>query len=356
LSGADSLTIGALTLADLAPLFEDPPETSRARLEWPHSPFAFWLARARPTWRIAGTGAAFDDVCALINAANVSYELVTPASPAANLLVLEGASDDDAMGDDELTGFDRWQPFLAPDAVVLIHGIHAGFGGAALWRQWRHDHPASPALTLSAGQGLGLGIMDATAAPPPMVGLCALPADAVSLFERICRSAAARWAAASREAENERRAAWQARAYVRAAERQREALQSAVAEITAERARLSAEREQVQADLSAESAKAQAELSAERAKAQAELSAERAGLNAEHARAEALAQRIAAMEASNTWRAGMALQRIPAPVRTILRRVAQVIWWIVTGQLIRRLRARRASIRAAADVGSGRWT
>ena len=181
-------------------------------------------------------------------------------------------------------------------------------------------------------------MMDETSAPPLILGLCALPAEAAALFEQICRSAAARWEAASREAESQRRAAWLARSYLRDAERQKEALQSAIREIAADPGVLNTER-----------AKAEAALSAERAKAEAALSAE-------HAKAEALARRVAAMEASNTWRAGMALQRIPAPARTILRNAAQLIWWTVTGQLVRRLRARRASLGAASQPGSDSGT
>lgn len=337
MNGGEGLAIGALTLADLAPLFEDPPEAVRARLQWPYSPFAFWLARTRPAWRIAGTGASFDEVCAVIVEANVPYELVSPSSPAADLLVLDGPCDDDAMDTDEGMGFGRWQPLLAPDATVLIHGTHAGCGGSRLWRQWRREHPVSPSFTLSAGQGLGLGTMDATSASPLILGLCALPADAAAFFEQICRSAAARWAAADREADSERRIAWLARSYVRAAERQKEGIQSAIREIEAELAVLSV------AGVTA------AVLSAERARAEA-----LAELSAERERADGLAHRVAAMEASNTWRAGEALQRIPAPARRILRGAAQLIWWTVTGQLVQRLRARRASLRAASDSGTNR--
>jgi hypothetical protein len=361
LSDLGQLKIGALTLPDLAPLFEDPPETPRARLQWPHSPFVFWLARTRPAWRIAGTGAAFDEVCALIVEANSSYELVGPASPAADLLVLEGPGDDEAMG------FGRWQPLLAPGAIVLIHGVHAGFGGSRQWRQWRHDRPASPVFTLSAGHGLGVGIMDEAFAPSAILALCALPADDAAFFEQVCRSAAARWEAASREAESQRRVAWLGRSYLRAAERQKEALTSAIRDVAAERAALSAERARAEmeqsaeraraaADLLAVRAKAAADLSAERARAAADLSAERArgaaDLSAERARAEGLAHRVAAIEASNTWRAGMALQRILGPARTILRRTAKAIWWTMTGQLVRRLRARRGAIRAGTPSAS----
>ena len=388
MNGRGALTIGALTLADLAPLFEDAPEAPRARLRWPHSPFVFWLARTRPTWRIAGTGATFDEVCALIVEANLPYELVSTASPSADLLVLDGPSRDEAIDPDEGTGFGRWQPLLAPDAIVLIHGIHAGFGGSRLWRQWRRDHPVSPVFTLSAGQGLGLGITDEASASPVILALCALSADAASFFEQVCRSAAVRWEAASREVESQQRVAWLARSYLRGAERQKEGLHCAIREVAAERevldaersrmeAVLSAERARAAADLSTERARAEADLSAERARAEADLSAERArveaalraerarveaalraDLGAERARAEGLAQRVAAMEASNTWRAGMALQRIPAPARTLLRRVAQVIWWTVTGQLVQRLRARRASrtgaSQSASDSSTGR--
>ena len=208
MNGSGGLTIGALTLADLAPLFEDPPQAPRARLQWPLSQFVFWLARTRPTWRIAGTGAAFDEVCALIIEANLPYEQVGPASPAADLLVLDGPSHDEVIDPDEGTGFGRWQPLLAPDAIVLIHRIHAGSGGSRLWRQWRRDHPASPAFTLSAGQGFGLGITDEASAPPVLLALCALSADSAAFFEQVCRSATARWEAASREAESQRRVAW----------------------------------------------------------------------------------------------------------------------------------------------------
>ena len=300
---------GVLALTDLAPLFEDPPEAPRARLQWPHSPFAFWLARTRPEWRIAGTGAAFDEVCALIVEANLPYEPVGPASPGADLLVLDGPWHD-AAADDEALGFGRWQPLLAPGAIVVIHGINAGYGGSRLWRQWCRDRPASPVFTLSAGQGLGIGMVDEALAPPVIQKLCALSADAAALFEQVCRSAAARWEAAGRDEEGQRRGAWLARSYLRAAQRQKEGLDAAIREIAAERAVLSAER----------------------------------------ARTEYLAHRVAEMEASNTWRAGVALQRIPAPVRIFLRRSAQVIWWTVTGQLIRRLRARRASTGAATQA------
>jgi hypothetical protein len=334
LSGRAHQTTGALTLADLAPLFSDPPEAPRARLQWPHSPFAFWLASTRPEWRIAGTGAAFDEVCALIVEAKRPYEPVGPASPPTDLLVLDGP------WDEETVDFGRWQPLLAPGAIVLIHGIHAGYGGRCLWRQWLHDRPASPIFTLSAGQGLGLGIVDETLAPPVISALFALSVDDAAAFQQICRSAAARWEAASREAEAQRRGAWLARSQLRAVERQKEGLHDAICEIAAERAVLSAERANMKAVLSAERANMNTVLSAERAKT-------------EH-----LAHRVAAMEASNTWRAGMALQRIPAPARTILRRAAQAIWWTVTGQLARRLRARRASFKAAkqpaSDSGTGR--
>ena len=392
MSDGGGLTIGALTLADLAPLFEDPPEAPRARLQWPHSPFAFWLARTRPTWRIAGTGAAFDEVCAVIVEANLPYERVSPASPAADLLVLDGSSQDEAIDPDEGPGFGRWQPLLAPDAMVLIHGIHGGCGGSRLWQQWRRDHPVSPVFTLSAGRGLGLGIMDETSAPPRVLELCALSADAAAFFQQVCASAAARWEAASREAESQQRVAWRERSYLRSAERQKEGLQCAIREVaaerevmdaerssreavlTAERARaegleqrvaameavLTAEPARVEAVLTAERARVDAVLTAERATMEAVLTAERArmeaALSAERARADGLAQRVAAMEATNTWRAGTALQRIPGPARTFLRRVGQVIWWTVTGQLVRRLRARRASLRAARQPASNSGT
>ena len=81
--------------------------------------------------------------------------------------------------------------------------------------------------------------------------LCALSVDDAAAFEQACRSAAARWEAASREAESRRRGAWLARSQLRAAERQKEGLQAAICEVAAERAVLSAERANMEAVLSA---------------------------------------------------------------------------------------------------------
>ena len=91
------------------------------------APLGHWLAALKPFWRVAGRGAAFDEMRRILTAAGVTYER---CADDADLLVIEGP-----LSDAEETPA-HWTPRLAPGAVVLVVGVQAGAGASVLWRNW----------------------------------------------------------------------------------------------------------------------------------------------------------------------------------------------------------------------------
>jgi hypothetical protein len=308
-----------LTLADIATLFDKCPSDARMKPVWPHSPFAYWLASSRPTWCVAGRGPAYDEVRALILEAGRSYELSNEAPGAADLLILDGPWEGDAVDPT------RWQALLAAGAIVLVHGLHPGHQGARLWQVWRRERPSAPFFTLPGSSGLGLLLIGEGEAPTVLRTLCALPRGEAAAFEQACAAASVRWGAVQRERDILLRNAHlkrQVSSLQRVAERNAGAFRATLAEHEASTTWRVAK---VMRRIARNAHLKRPVFSLQRV-AERYAVAFRATL-VEHA----------AVEASTTWRVAKVMRRIayrlPAPVRTRARRIAQLVWWTLRGRL-----------------------
>ena len=118
---------------------------------------------------------------------------------------------------------------------------------------------------------------------------------------------------------------------------------------------LQAERE---TELRARMAEAIVDLNRQAAEAEEEINALRQQVGEkpalQHEQYEQVAQRLAAIEASTSWKIMLRMQRVlghaPAGLRVAARRTAKLLWWTATGQVGSRLRARRRLPARAPEV------
>jgi hypothetical protein len=254
---------------------------------WAHAPVGHWLARTKSFWRLAGQGPAFEEMRRLIPRAGSSYELCADSSAHIDLLVLDG----ELSSEQECPA--HWTASLAPDAVVMIAGIHPAAGASVLWRCWCDAQPAPAVFRVAAGNGLGILMPAPQCGPVAVRELCEADPDVAALFDALQLAV--------------------------------EQSRSAFCDAEAIRAREVASTRR---------------LSRERARADA------------LARQIVLLESSAAYRTALVLR--RAASRLPPGLRTLIRRVVKVAWWTVSGQLLVAVRARRELLRrnAAAAVGS----
>jgi hypothetical protein len=254
---------------------------------WEHTALTRWLVCTRSFWRLAGQGRAFEEVRRLIPRTGGSYELCLRPADRVDLLVLDGTFSPEE--EDPV----HWAARLAAGAVVVVAGIHPAAGASELFRRWCEASPAPAIFRVATGHGLGLLLPTPESAPPAVRELCASDPATAALFDTAARIA------------------WQMATVVRDAQ--------------AARARMP------------------------RLGVVDGLRASEIELARAQVRAEELAQQIASLEASTTYRAAMVLQRVgrrfPRHVRILLRRAARLAWWTLRGRLFVALRARRNALR-----------
>jgi len=278
------------------------------------APLGHWLAALKPFWRVAGRGAAFDEMRRILTAAGVAYER---CADDADLLVIDGPLSDA----EESPAY--WTPRLAQSAVVLVVGVQAGAGASVLWRNWVDGLPSPPVFRrASAHGGIALLLPCAEGAPPALRALCAGDREVIQLFEGAMAAAEA-VARSTRQAYDA-----QARAMLAKADTLR---------LLQERAAC--------ASWNVPECKPATTESPMNPELQRQLQEERA-------RADALQSQLHTLHSTNTYRAAMVMRRIgarlPPSLRIFLRRSAKLAWWTLRGRLGAAWRARRDFLRQQA--------
>jgi hypothetical protein len=288
LSASDSALIASL------PTLLDGVEAS---VTWEHAPLARWLIGTKSFWFLAGRGRTFDEVRRLVPRTGGSYELCLSATARADLLVLDGTF----RPEEEDPAY--WAARIAPGAVVVVAGIHPAGGASELWRRWSETSPAPATFRAAAGNGLGLLLPDPELAPPAIRELLTSGSATTALFDAAAL-AARQIAEAVRDADTARALAHRLNTLH---------MQQRELEVDAHNLRVSLVHEQ--------------------------------------ARGDGLAQHIAVLNSSTTYRVAMVLGRLgtllPPVLRRRLRQAAKLAWWTLRGRLVTALRARKALLEAA---------
>ncbi|HEY8289745.1 MAG TPA: class I SAM-dependent methyltransferase, partial [Acetobacteraceae bacterium] len=320
-----------------------------------------------------------------------------------DLLHIDGLHTYEAVKGD----FEAWLPKLSDRAVVLFHDTNERSDDFGVWRLWQELCGRYPNFSFLHGHGLGV-LAVGMRAPEPVLALCGIsdPSDVARIRGRFARMGE-RWLTDTRErmlgqrlgeipqlraqlaalADFRDSADVQARELAAAREAAREQ-----AVLRDEAVRRSAEARADAAKARAEAVEARAEVVEARAEA-VEARAEVAGARAEAAKAEtnsairqqaereiasAVADRKAALvnaaqiqaaaqELANrhaavlqahqtlmsstawrmTWPFRQIGQRVPRPVRRVIRGSIKLGWWTATFKLPTKLRERRSLIAAA---------